>query len=379
MHDRSILGPADVSDAQLTEMVSALRGAPAQVLDSRAEVVAYDLPAITTAGRYWVRGHARVGAETTAYSLFVKHVQSWSRSPQFEQVPEEFRAMAEAGVPWRTEPLVYRSDLAERLPDGLRMPRAAGVFDLDDRSAAVWLEQVCVGDGTTWDLDRYAHAARLLGRLSGSPQVRPLAEVGGHPFTVHDYLHGRLSVQVLPMLRSPDIGRHPLVAGAFDDELREALIRVADTAPALVDELAALPRATSHGDSCPNNLLVPADGGGFVLIDFGFWGLMPIGFDLGQLLVGDVQVGLRSAADLAERDEVVVASYVDGLRAEGCDLPQSVVRRAHALQLMVFTGLSTMPFEHLGSPITPELEELVAERAAIARYSLRLLAETDPA
>jgi hypothetical protein len=43
---------------------------------------------------------------------------------------------------------------------------------------------------------------------------------------------------------------------------------------------------------------------------------------------------------------------------------------------MVFTGLSTLPFEHLGSPITPELEQLVAERAAIARYSLRLMAET---
>ena len=373
MHERSILGPADVSNDQLGAMVSALVGAPADVLDSRAEVVPYDMPAITTAGRYWVRGHARAGGVIAAYSLFVKHVQSWARSPLFAGVPENLRATAEASVPWRTEALAYRSDLGDRLPEGLTMPRALGVFDLDRKSAAIWLEEVSVAPDAVWDDARVARAAHLLGRMAASERVRPLATVGRHDFTVHDYLQGRLTNQVLPLLRTPEIWQHPLVAAAFAG-LRDDLLRAADAASAYTDELAGFPLMPGHGDACPNNLLVRGDG--FVLIDYGFWASLPVGFDLGQLLVGDVQVGRRDAGDLAHLDDLLVASYVEGLRAEGCALALADVRRAHALHLMLFTGLSTLPFEHLEAPVTPELEHQVAQRAAIARHCLHLLEET---
>ena len=84
-----------------------------------------------------------------------------------------------------------------------------------------------------------------------------------------------------------------------------------------------------------------------MLIDYGFFGPGPIGFDLSQLLVGDVQVGRRSGDDLAAIDDAIFAGYMAGLRAEECWIPDDVVRRAHALQLMLFTGLSTLPLEHL--------------------------------
>ncbi len=127
MHDRTLLGPADVTDEELTRIVGdLLHQAPGSVelLAVRAEHVAYDLPAITTAGRYWVTGAARTAAGERRFRIFVKHVQSWSRSPFFAQVPAEYREMAAASVPWRTEALAYASDLGDRLPDGLSMPRA---------------------------------------------------------------------------------------------------------------------------------------------------------------------------------------------------------------------------------------------------------------
>ncbi len=192
------------------------------------------------------------------------------------------------------------------------MPRAVGVVDIDEKAGAVWLEEVPVAP-VTWDVARYARAARLLGRLAASPEVAELAGVGRHDFHVRDYLHGRLSVQVLPMLRDEDIWRHPLVAATFDDELRARILEAADRAAEYVAELSALPFATAHGDACPNNLLVRPDGDGFVLIDYGFWGEEPIGFDLAQLLVGDVQLGKRSAGRPA--------------RAGG-GLPRGVRRRA---------------------------------------------------
>lgn len=378
MHDRSALGPADITDEQLTRLVADLLGselAQTAVVSSCAEEVAYDLPAITTAGRFWVRGTALVGGLETPYQLFVKHVQSWARSPLFEMVPEELRGLAEAGVPWRTEPLAYRSDLSDRLPDGLSMPRAVGVFDLDEKSAAMWLEVVETED-VVWDVERHARAAHLLGRLAGSPAVRELAEVGQSAWTVRDYVNGRLNVQVLPVLREPGLWRHPLVEATFDD-LRMRLLTAADRAPSLVEELAAMPEATLHGDACPNNLLTRAGSDDFVLIDYGFWNLGPVGFDLSQLLVGDVQVGRRTADDLPDVEGAILPAYLLGLRDEGREVPESVVRRAHALQLLLFTGLSTLPFELLESPPTPALHKVAAERAAIARFSLDLLDATD--
>jgi Phosphotransferase enzyme family len=317
MSDRSVLGPADVSGEQLECLVAELLGSDrgeTELLSSEAEEVDYDLPAITTAGRYWVRGVARVSGREETFAFFVKHVQSWSRSPYFSMVPAEQREFAEASVPWRTEPLAYRSDLGDRLPDGLTMPRALGVFDLDDKAAAIWLEVVPT-ETAPWDLERYAHAAHLLGRMSASRTVRELATVGHSEWDIRVYHWGRLEMQVLPVLRDPGIWQHPLIAAAFDDELRTRLLRAADRAPAIVEELMTMPEATIHGDACPNNLLPRTGADGFVLIDYGFWNLGPIGFDLGQLLVGDVQDGRRPTSDLGLIDKSILPAYVEGLRA----------------------------------------------------------------
>jgi hypothetical protein len=193
---------------------------------------------------------------------------------------------------------------------------------------------------------------------------------------VRHYLYGRLTHQVLPVLRTEEVWQHPIVAPAFDAGLRARLIEAADRVHDYTEELAQCPIGTGHGDACPNNLLVVGDSPDFVLIDFGFWKPLPIGFDLGQLLVGDVQIGKRSSDDLRERDEACLAAYVEGLRAEGSDVPLADVARAHALHLLIFTGLSTLPMEFLEAAPTPELVAMSKERAAIARLSLDLLDQT---
>lgn len=378
MHDRSLLGPADVDDAELRRMVAELLGhepREIELLDSVAETFPYDLPAITTAGRYWVTGTARTPRGTERFRMFVKHVQSWSRSPLFAFVPEEIREWAEAAVPWRTEPLVYRSDLGERLPGGLRMPRALGVLDLDELSAAVWLEDVSA-PAVPWDFPRFARAAHLLGRLAASHRVAELARVGCHDWTVHHYVTGRLEHQVLPALMSDDLWRHPLVAAGFGPDLRDRIRAAAARAGEYGEELGALPLLTAHGDSSPNNLLPDVATDSFVLVDYGFWNSAPVGFDLSQLIVGDVQIGHRSAALLAETEAVCVPAYTEGLRAEGSDLDEHTVLRGHALKLLLFTGLSSVPLEHLDADPTPGLVALVEDRARIALHSLDLVEAT---
>lgn len=375
MHDRAALGPADVQDDVLAGMVARLLGVDAvDLLSSSAVRFAYDLPAITTAGRYLVTGTAVADAQRRDFAFFVKHVQEWSRSPFFADVPEELREMARASVPWRTEAEVYSSALSARLPDGLTMPRPLGVHEIDESSYAVWLELVRTRDDGAWDLSRDREAAHLLGRFAASPQVREAAAGVSHPFTIRSYSEGRFKNQVLPMLLDEGIWHHPLVADAFGD-LRDRMRAAAAGIDEVTEELLALPHLAGHGDACPNNLLL-TDRDGFTLIDFGFFTLLPVGFDLGQLLVGDVQIGARAASDLAERDAAMLETYRDGLAAEGFEIEPAALRRAHALQLALFSGLSALPFELLGLEPTDELHALAGERAAIARLSLDLLDET---
>jgi thiamine kinase-like enzyme len=175
------------------------------------------------------------------------------------------------------------------------------------------------------------------------------------------------------MLMSDELWQHPLCAGF--EGLVERLRATGQQAAELAAEAGALPALLSHGDACPNNLLAGEDGD-FVMIDFGFWGAAPVGFDLTQLLVGEVQLGRRGTDDLAELDEALVAAYVAGLRAEGSDVPEEQVRRGHALCMMVMTGLSTVPFDLFDAPLTPETQRIAADRAELARYALDLLDAT---
>jgi hypothetical protein len=372
---RDELGAADVTDAQLAAMVAdLLHQDDVELLDVEVSPVDYHLPAITTGGRWWVSGHAVTSCAKAPFRLFVKQVQAWERSPLFQFVPEEFREMAAASVPWKTEAEVYRADIAHRLPDGLTAPRALGVFDLDAMSSSIWLEEVPTRP-VTWDLPRYERAAYLLGRFSGSPAMAPLASLRDIDWTLTSYATGRLAVQVVPMLMSEEIWQHPLCA-VFDEELRTRLRTTAADSMDLAAEADALPVLPSHGDACPNNLLAGDRDDDLVMIDFGFWGGAPVGFDLTQLLVGDVQIGKRSAEGLAELDEAIVTAYVAGLRAEGCDVPEAQVRRAHALCLLIMTGLSAAPFDLFEGPVNEDTMRQAADRAEVARYALDLLEST---
>ena len=85
VHDRSVLGPADVDDARLAAMVAAALGVDrgASCCRRRAEVVAYDIEALTTAGRYRVAGGPGTTAARPASRSSSRSCSRGSRSPLF--------------------------------------------------------------------------------------------------------------------------------------------------------------------------------------------------------------------------------------------------------------------------------------------------------
>ena len=388
-HQRQALGDDDVSDAALAAVVADLWQVPTVALiDSTAEPVAYDVPSILTGARTWVRGHADDGTGVRSFTLFVKRVHSWRHSPAFAFVPPEIAEWAAASLPWRGEPLVYASDLAERLPAGLTMPRGLRIEEHPDETALLWLEAVDC-DPVPWTAADAARAARLLGRLSGSARVAPLAGIDPQPWHVESFVTGRIAHTVLPGLHDDATWRHPAVASHFGD-LRGGLVDVATRLDGLAAEFAGATHLASHGDACPNNLLRREGDPGFTLIDFAFWRPQPVGFDLAQLLVGDIQIGRQDVADLPERAEACVEAYVAGLGDEGVDLPLEQVRRSHAVSLMLFNGLPSLPTEMLQEEAALEATGAVTDefraafdhwaqqRSGIARYALDVLRRTAP-
>jgi hypothetical protein len=281
-------------------------------------------------------------------------------------------------MPWEREPRIYASDLGDRLPAGLSMPRAYAVEPVDELSAAVWLEAVDA-DPVRWDVERFTRAAHLLGRMAASDRVAPLGALGEVPDIARSYYFGRFEGQVLPLLRDDELWQHPVVAATFDDRLRDDMRAAAEGVLGRLAELDDVPVLTLHGDACTRNLLVRrGHDDEFVLIDFGFWGRGPVGYDLTQLLIGEVQLGERPASELPALEAACLPAYVDGLRAEGVDVDLDLVRRAHALMMLLFAGLSTVPVELLDGPPTDDRVRIARERAGAARFMLDLADATAP-
>jgi Phosphotransferase enzyme family len=209
--------------------------------------------------------------------------------------------------------------------------------------------------------------------------VAPLATAVHGARTPRVYADAWLTHVALPALtEGGGAWAHPLVRDAFDARLRRRLLAAADALPALLDELDDAPVATAHGDACTANLLVAGDRDALVMVDLGFCGKAPLGTDLGQLILGDVQTGQRHPADLPGLDTACLPAYVAGIHAEGGTASLAQVRRTHAVLLTVFSALPSVPIEHLDDEPTPRLRRLFHGRAAIARFALDLLEDTHP-
>ena len=124
-------------------------------------------------------------------------------------------------------------------------------------------------------------------------------------------------MQVAPALRSADLWQAPWIADAFDDELRERLLDALDQVPSFVDELEAAPQPSRTATPARTTCCAPPGPTTSPSSTTASGACSAVGFDLGQLLVGDVQIGRRPAATLPELEAACLPAYVEGLRAEG--------------------------------------------------------------
>jgi hypothetical protein len=167
----------------------------------------------------------------------------------------------------------------------------------------------------------------------------------------------------------------PLVADVVDERFREDLRRALALLPDLLDEMDTLPTSLPHGDAAPVNLLRPRDEPDtYVAIDWAFHCQLPLGHDLGQLLVGEVERGRMQPERLPGLLSVLEDAYVDGLAEEGLDVSATAVRRGVVCSSLAPRTLpGAFPLEQLDGPDTDEHVAFLRRRAGLSRFVLDLV------
>jgi hypothetical protein len=350
--------------------------------------IPYDWGSPATAGLWRADVHEAADGGPPVCSYFVKllrHIRLW---PGLAMVPDAVRAEMVSRLPWRFELDMYESGIGSILPDGMRTPVLHLAKRADDDHIALWWEFIAQRSGP-WQLDDYRRAAYLLGRLAA--RRRDGAEVNNSlPAVAQDrsvrsalwyYTQTRVIRGVLPALTDGSAWRHPLLASALRDAadpgLPGAMLDLAGRLPEILDLLDALPQTYAHGDASPQNLLLPADEPGtVVVIDWGFGTLLPVGFDLGQLLIGLAHAGETDPGDLPNIDAVIFPSYLEGLAAEGYGAWPRDVRAGYIGGLAARSALVSLPFEQPGSDrFSEEARAAVVQRVRLTRILVDMAAE----
>ena len=354
---------------------------------AHAEPLAHDPGSPSTAG-VW-RVPVTSGETTaTACTFFVKLVRDTRLWPFLERLPDDAaRATFVAYYPWHYELDIHQAGIGAVLPDGLRTPALHHVTRPDDSHMGLWYEYIEQRPGD-WTLADYRLAARLLGQLAarrrdGAAVNEALPAIAReHGSALRFYTELRVLAGMVPALQAGRVWEHPVLREALrqadDPELPADMRALGECLPRLLDLLDKLPKTYAHGDASPQNLLLPAgEPGTIALIDWGFGTLLPVGFDLGQLLVGLAHATDSDLSLLPAIDAEIFPGYLDGLDREGYHADPAQVRAGYLGSLAARSALCAMPVELLASgpasgPASAAVTALFTRRLRLTRLMLDL-------
>jgi hypothetical protein len=198
---------------------------------------------------------------------------------------------------WRRQPLVAESGLVAATP-GLRSPACLKV-EWDANGATMWTARV-----SPTPLDPLALAAAL-GRFARAHVAEP-------SWGARDVLRDRLNTVARR-------GGWAALDSKLPTDLQHAVQDLWVRRDAALAELDALPRVPTHGDAHPGNLL-GRDGDDVIAVDWEQFGLGPVGFDLGYLLLSvdlplDELLPAFELSHAVRRGAVLTAAYTAVSRA----------------------------------------------------------------
>ena len=283
-------------------------------------------------GLFRYEGVGQDEGETVAWSVILKVLQSpanvgWQNMGEGEdQTHWNY---------WKRELYVYQSGLLEVLPEGMAAPRCYGVEELPGNMALLWLEDIRDSMDGAWPLERYALAARHLGRLNGM-------FTSDHSIPAIPWLSLDRNRQWVtpPAIWQAIPWDHPHVLRRYPTNGANTFRRMLLENECFLSRLDHLPRTLSHGDTYPTNFMSRhlADGSQqTVALDWALLGIQPLGDDLGQFVYG-AQMNLPEIQP-EEIKESLFENYLDGLREYGCQVDPRLVRFGFVASAALRVGL----------------------------------------
>lgn len=362
-------------DPQIEQRTAHLARVPVEQV--RCTPIDYDAGSPATGGLWRVDAGG-----ATWFVKLLRHPLLW---PLLGSMPPPAQQQFVELFPWRFELDMALSPIADLLPDGIRAARLERYETLDEHHVLTWWEWI-EQRPTPWSDADYARAARALGRLAA--RRREGSQAAADTEIVPDLgacgslgylLHNRVVPHDARVLGSAEFWEHPVVVAALEglEGLDGARLRVdvqlgVVTATEVFDRLTRLPQTLAHGDASIQNLLIGPDGD-LVVIDWGFGGPLPVGFDLGQLLVGGAHAGLVDPDDLPRLQAIIVPAYLEGLEVEGGAYDEADVVLGHLGGLWVRSAFTALPYDALDGDQADGIP-LMRERLRLTRALLDLAA-----
>lgn len=215
---------------------------------------------------------------------------------------------------WRRELDVYQSEwLDDRLPVGLSLPDCLGSMTTDD-AAVIVQSELSFGreDRTTgWYGDLAIHLGQLNGPITDPADAPPWAT---RRFVGYET---ELAASLIP---DAVANRSPVLADLID-LWASALEQIAIAGTQLVDVLSSFPVGLHHLDAFSRNATRVEER--FVLIDWAYTGLAPLGYDAASLIAVTAMHGDVPGARIDEFHEAVADGYAAGLQSVGMGLPSN--------------------------------------------------------
>jgi hypothetical protein len=255
---------------------------------------------INPGGLWALDGHARAAHGTCAWSLVIKVL----RHPPHEVSPS-------SPWYWKREVDFVQSALLSRLPGPIRAPHFYRVDEHRD-DVWVWMERVRPSSSEPWTPDDFRRTAHDLGRWNGAC----LAQVG---FPTEPWLARHHYLTVMQDSTAEDWA-FTLNQKYLPPSMRMRHTQLLAERERFSRALDVLPHTFAHLDAQYRNVLLREAATGqreVVLIDWADCGVAPLGAELNALVGTSSLVFGWPPAQVRELDQIVFASYLDGLATSG--------------------------------------------------------------
>ena len=238
---------------------------------------------------------------------------------------------------WKREALAFSSGLLTGWPGPLVPVRCYGVEEASENQVWIWLEaREGAGPHALWTIEQLASAAYDFGALAAQWQSK-LPDATHYPWLARRWLRGWLALArvyaVDHFLEHDACGNGSPVEPFLTKGTRRRIADLISDADDLLEAFELLPVTLAHHDPQWGNLFAAAPDESpvrTVAIDWGFFGIAPIGSDLGLHIGQNIMSWGIDQRRAAEHDQASTAAYVSGLQDYGWDGEVDSVKFARA-------------------------------------------------